>query len=134
MLVDEYLNAGLFDLYQLLNSNGDLHSYDELAGKFYLTPNNCSFIKHIKLISAIPNSWLDNSATTQINFALFKNKVQIRERPGSQVWKAFGQDRLFCIDSVIMIRHLNPRSENILPSHDAQLKLQSVHEATQFLK
>ena len=35
---------------------------------------------------------------------------------------------------MIMIRHLNPRSENILPSHDAQLELQSVHEATQFRK
>ena len=32
---------------------------------------------------------------------------------------------------MIMIHHLNPRSENILPSHDAQLELQSVHEATQ---
>ena len=31
-----------------------------------------------------------------------------------------------------MISHLNPRSENILPSHDAQLELQSVNEATQF--
>ena len=58
----------------------------------------------------------------------------MRERLGSQAWYAFGQDRLFCIDSVIMIRHLNPRSENILPSHDAQLELQSVHEATQFRK
>ena len=76
MLIDEYFNAGLFDFYQLLNSNGDLYSYDELAEKFRLTPNNYSFIKHIKLMSAIPNSWLDNSATTQINFALFKNKVE----------------------------------------------------------
>ena len=76
MLIDEYFNAVLFDFYQLLNSNGDLHSYDELAEKIHLTPNSYSFIKHIKLISAIPNFWLDNSATIQINFALFKNKVE----------------------------------------------------------
>ena len=77
MLIEEYFNADLFDFYQLLNSDGDLHSSDESAEKFHLTPNKYnSFIKHIKLISAIPNSWLDNSTTTQINFVLFKNKVE----------------------------------------------------------
>ena len=75
MLIDEYFNASLFYFHQLLHSKGDLH-YDELAENFHLTPNNHSFIKHIKLISAITNSWLDNSATTQINFARFKNKVE----------------------------------------------------------
>ena len=54
------------------------------------------------------------------------------EPPLSKKRSRATEDRLFCIDSVIMIRHLNPRSENILPSHDAQLELQSVHEATQF--
>ena len=77
---------------------------------------------------------------THLTFLFSSNKSanypkdQIRERPGSQVWQAFSQDRLFCIDSVIMIRQLSPRSENILRYHDAQLELQSVHEATQFRK
>ena len=36
---------------------------------------------------------------------------------------------------MMMIRHLNPQSENILPSQDAQLlELHSVHEATHFRK
>ena len=50
MLIDEYFNAGLFDFYQLLYSNGNLHSYDELAENFHLTSNDYSFIKHIKLL------------------------------------------------------------------------------------
>ena len=47
-----------------------------------------------------------------------------------QHWWAFYQDRLFCfIDSVIIIHYLSPRSKNILPSHDAQLELQSVGQS-----
>ena len=52
-----------------------------------------------------------------------------------QHWWVFYQDRLFCfIDSVIIIHYLSPRSENILPSHDAQLELQSVGQSNAISK
>ena len=54
---DEFFKAGLYDFYQLVKTNGDLFSCNEMAKKFKMTPNNRFFIKYIKLISAIPVIW-----------------------------------------------------------------------------
>ena len=108
-----------------------------LSSKWHNNPKNSYRLSGLKQMEekksecGLPNDHFGR--LTSVTF-FFIYKKQIRERTGSQVWQAFDQDRLFCIDSVIMIRHLNPRSENILPSHDAQLELQSMHETTQFRK
>ena len=52
ILNDEFFNAGIHDFYQLVKTNGDLFSYDEIAINFRMNPNNHSFIKYIKLTSA----------------------------------------------------------------------------------
>ena len=74
------------------------------------------------------------SSSRQIVLASNRLRVQSSCTIGhlGQHWWAFYQDRLFCfIDSVIIIHYLSPRSENILPSHDAQLELQSVGQIKQ---
>ena len=50
MLMKEFFNAKIFDFQQLLDLDGNVKSYDDLSIDFGLTPNNCSFIKHVKLI------------------------------------------------------------------------------------
>ena len=42
---DKFFNAGIYDFYQLVKPNGDLFSYNKMAIKFKMTPNNHSFIK-----------------------------------------------------------------------------------------
>ena len=54
MFVEEFCKAGIFDFFQLLKSDSKLYSYDEVASAFDMISNNKSFIKYIKLISAIP--------------------------------------------------------------------------------
>jgi len=49
------------DALQLVDSNSNFWSYDDIAAAF-LTPNNESFIEHIKLMSAVPGNWNFNSA------------------------------------------------------------------------
>ena len=48
-----------------------------MAIKFKMTPNNHSFIKSIKLISAIPIIWLNKNCTSSAgsNFNVFKEKI-----------------------------------------------------------
>jgi len=46
------------DIFQLHDSERDLFFYDEVVVKFDLVCNNASFINYVKLISAIPDSWL----------------------------------------------------------------------------
>ena len=53
MLIEEFFNPGIFDFQQLLDSDGNIKSYGDLSIDFGLTPNNYSFTKHVKLISAI---------------------------------------------------------------------------------
>ena len=65
MFVEEFCKAGIFDFFQLLNSGYELYSYNEVASAFHMIPTNTSFIKYIKLISAIPMAWI---TTTNSNF------------------------------------------------------------------
>ena len=57
---EEFFEAGIYDFYQLKKTNKELFSYDEIAIIFGMTPNNQSFIKYIKLISALPLEWINN--------------------------------------------------------------------------
>ena len=59
---EEFANAGIVDAKQLVDSNGNFKSYDNLAIEYNLNPNNASFIEHVKLVSAIPDNWQLNSA------------------------------------------------------------------------
>ena len=74
---DEFFNAGIHDFYQLVKTNGDLFSYDEIAINFRMNPNNHSFIKYNKLISALPINWLNETciSSTMPNFNEFKEKM-----------------------------------------------------------
>ena len=56
LLIEEFFNAGIFDYHPLLNSENEMYSYDEMAAKFELNPNNFSFVTYIKLVAAIPPS------------------------------------------------------------------------------
>ena len=53
------------DFEQLLDSDGNLKSYDTLSVDFALTPNNYIFIKHVKMTSAIPLAWQDETQSNQ---------------------------------------------------------------------
>ena len=64
MFVEEFCKPGIFYFFQLLKSDFEFYSYDEVASAFHMTPNNTSFIEYIKLISAIPMAW---TTTTNSN-------------------------------------------------------------------
>ena len=51
---EEFFEAGIYALYQLKKPNNELFTFDEIAIFFGMTPNNQSFVKYIKLISALP--------------------------------------------------------------------------------
>ena len=57
-----------------------MYSYDEMAAKFEPNPNNFRFIKYIKLVAAIPLSWLnektDRNQNQLYNFSSFKEKLK----------------------------------------------------------
>ena len=80
MLVEEFCKAGIFDFFQLLNSDYELYSYNEVASAFHMIPTNISFIKYIKLISAIPMAWItttnSNSHKPSYVFSEFKQTVK----------------------------------------------------------
>ena len=67
----------IYDLYQLKKPNNELFSYDEIAIIFGMTPINQSFVKYIKLISALPLEWINNdySANGLYKFIEFKKKM-----------------------------------------------------------
>ena len=67
MFVEEFCKAGIFDFFQLLKSDFELYSYDEVASAFHMTPNNTSFIEYIKLISAIPMAWITTTNSNSHN-------------------------------------------------------------------
>ena len=58
MFVEEFGKAGIFDFFQILKSDYEFYSYDEVASAFHMIPNNASFIKYIKLVSAIPMAYI----------------------------------------------------------------------------
>ena len=57
---EEFFEAGIYDLYQLKKPNNELFTYNEKAIIFGMTPNNQSFVKHVKLISALPLEYINN--------------------------------------------------------------------------
>ena len=63
LLEQEFVDAGIIYLLQLVGPNNDFLSYDELAKKFKLMPNNVFFINFIKMKAEIPHSWETNSNT-----------------------------------------------------------------------
>ena len=65
MLIEEFFNTVIFDFEQLLDSDGNMKSYDTSSVDFGLTPFNCSFIKHVKMTSAIPLAWQDKAQSNQ---------------------------------------------------------------------
>ena len=74
---EEFFEAGICDLYQLKKTNNELFSYHEIAIIFGMTPNNQSFVKYIKLISALPLEWTNNEhpANGLHKFIEFKKKM-----------------------------------------------------------
>ena len=80
MFVEEFCKAGIFDFFQLLNSDFELYSYDKVASAFHMIPTNTSFIKYIKFISAIPMAWItttnSNSHEPSCTFSDFKQTVK----------------------------------------------------------
>ena len=71
MFVEAFCKAGISDFFQLLNSDCELYLCDEVASAFHMIPNNMSFIKYIKLISAIPMTWIitTNSNSHELSYA-----------------------------------------------------------------
>ena len=65
MLIEEFFNTVIFDFEQLLDSDGNMKSYDTLSVDFGLTPFNYGFIKHVKMTSAIPLAWQDEAQSNQ---------------------------------------------------------------------
>ena len=45
MFIKQFFRAGIFDFQQLLDSDGNIKSYNELSIDFDLTPNRHSFFK-----------------------------------------------------------------------------------------
>jgi len=72
-LIDEFFDVGIYDFYQLLKPDGYINTYDETAEVFGLKANNYSFIKFIKLIAALPVSWVEEKIKSgEQNFLTFK--------------------------------------------------------------
>ena len=77
MFYEEVFEAGIYDFCQLKKTNNELFSYDEIAIIFGMTPNNESFVKYIKLISALSLEWINNNfpANRLHKFIEFKKKM-----------------------------------------------------------
>ena len=76
MFVEKFCKTGIFDFFQLLKSDYKWYSYNEVASALDMTPNNMSFIRHIKLISAIPTALITtlNSNSHESFYASFDFK------------------------------------------------------------
>ena len=74
LFIEEFFNTCIFNFEQLLDSDGNMKSYDTLSADFGLAPNNYSFIKHVKMTSAIRLAWQDETQSNQ-HFLLFKEKI-----------------------------------------------------------
>ena len=57
-LLKNFVKLGFLIFFSSLNSDYELYSYNEVASAFHRIPNNSSFIKYIKLISAIQMTWI----------------------------------------------------------------------------
>ena len=76
MLIEEFLKVGIFHFKQLTDSDGEIITYDDLALLNGMHPNNYSFIKHVKLISAIPTHWIGEASTSGELFWVSKEKAK----------------------------------------------------------
>ena len=76
ILIEEFLKVGIFHFKQLTDSNGEIISYDDLALLNGMNPNNYSFIKHVKLISAIPTHWIGEVPTSDELLWVSKEKAK----------------------------------------------------------
>ena len=73
MYIQEFINACLYDYYQLLHSihsNGTMMTYDALAQKFGVEPNNKNFVEFIKLQFVIPSKWETQNPSVDSVFTL----------------------------------------------------------------
>ena len=70
MYIQEFINAGLYDYYQHLYSNGTMITYNALTQKFGIEPNNKNFLEFIKLQFAIPSEWKTQNSSLDSVFLL----------------------------------------------------------------
>ena len=77
LFIEEFFNAGIFDFEQLPDFDGNMKSYHTLSADFGLTPNNYSFIKHVKMTSAIPLAWQDEAQSNQHFFSFIEKIIQL---------------------------------------------------------
>ena len=68
--------------FQLLNSDYEIYSYNEVASAFHMNPNNTSFVKYIKLISAISMAWITttNSNLYEPSYAFSDFKQTVKQQ------------------------------------------------------
>ena len=57
---EEFVNAGITDYGQFVNSVGEILDYDGVTEKFDIPLNNSSFIEFTKLCAALPSCWDEN--------------------------------------------------------------------------
>ena len=81
-LLKNFAKPGFLIFFQLLNSDYELSSYDEVASAFDMIQNNTSFIKYIKLISTIPMAWIaiTNSYSHEPSRAFFDFKQTAKQQ------------------------------------------------------
>ena len=80
MFIEEFCKAGIFNFFQLLKSDYEIYLYDKVTSAFHMIPNNTSFIKYIKFVSAILMTWSttinSNSHEPSFAFSGFKQTVK----------------------------------------------------------
>ena len=78
MFIEEFFEAEIVDFWQLLNANDGVLSYNEIG----LSPNNLNFLNYLKMVSAIPEDWLDeNPNLTSIIYVFLRKKFGNLEKP-----------------------------------------------------
>ena len=80
LYIKELPDPGIEVAQQIVDSNGNFKSYDEIATEYDLIANNRSFIEYIKFISAVPHHWqlncvFDNQRNEFIENALHNLKT-----------------------------------------------------------
>ena len=68
MLIQEFLKVSIFDFKRPLK----ILSYDDVGRLHGFTPNNYSFIKHVKVITAFPVHWNEGNYHHLTNFSVLR--------------------------------------------------------------
>ena len=76
LYIKEFSNAVFLDAQQIVNINGNLKSYNEIATEYDLIPSNGSFIEYIKLISVVLHPWQLNSVLDNQRNVFTENVLQ----------------------------------------------------------